>query len=103
MSDEAFNGDVFDVDAWMTRIGYDGSREPTLPVLRAVIAAHTVTIPFENIDVLLGRPPKLDVRSLQRKMIAGGRGGYCFEPYASPHFPAGTATQQKNQIERRAF
>jgi N-hydroxyarylamine O-acetyltransferase len=44
-----------------------------------LIAAHTATIPFENIDVLLGRPPKLDVGSLQQKMIASGRGGYCFE------------------------
>ena len=79
MSDDAFNGDVFDVDGWMSRIGHDGPREPSLPTLRAVIAAHTSTIPFENIDVLLGRPPKLDLRSLQRKLIASGRGGYCFE------------------------
>jgi N-hydroxyarylamine O-acetyltransferase len=54
-------------------------REPVFGTLRGVIAAHTATIPFENIDVLLGRPPKLDLVSLQRKMIAGGRGGYCFE------------------------
>ena len=30
-------------------------------------------------DVLLGRPPKLDLASLQTKMIVGRRGGYCFE------------------------
>jgi len=47
--------------------------------LTALIAAHAATIPYENIDVLLGRPPKLDLPSLQQKMIAGGRGGYCFE------------------------
>jgi N-hydroxyarylamine O-acetyltransferase len=70
---------VFDVDAWFRRIGFDRPREPTLQTLRGVIAAHTATIPFENIDVLLGRPPKLDLESLQQKMIAGGRGGYCFE------------------------
>ena len=29
--------------------------------------------------MLLGRPPKLDLASLQTKMIVGGRGGYCFE------------------------
>jgi len=76
------SGDGFDVDAWFRRIGHDGPREPDLATLRAVIAAHTATIPFENIDVLLGRPPKLDLESLQRKMIAGGRGGYCFEQNA---------------------
>jgi N-hydroxyarylamine O-acetyltransferase len=70
---------AFDVDAWFRRIRYDGGREPVLATLRGVIAAHTATIPFENVDVLLGRPPKLDLGSLQRKIIAGGRGGYCFE------------------------
>jgi N-hydroxyarylamine O-acetyltransferase len=80
MPDEAF-----DVDAWMRRIGYDGPREPALLTLRAIIAAHTATIPFENIDVLLGRTPKLDLESLQRKMIAGRRGGYCFEQNSLLH------------------
>jgi N-hydroxyarylamine O-acetyltransferase len=71
--------DAFDIDAWLRRIGYAGARQPVLATLRGVIAAHTATIPFENVDVLLGRPPKLDIRSLQRKIIDGGRGGYCFE------------------------
>jgi N-hydroxyarylamine O-acetyltransferase len=70
---------AFDLDPWLGRIGYAGPREPTLPVLRGIVAAHTATIPFENIDVLLGRTPKLDLASLRAKMIAGGRGGYCFE------------------------
>jgi N-hydroxyarylamine O-acetyltransferase len=74
--------DAFDVDAWLRRIGYDGPRDPVLGTLRAVIGAHTATIPFENIDVLLGRLPRLDLDSLQQKMIAGGRGGYCFEQNA---------------------
>ena len=28
---------------------------------------------------MLGRTPKLDLESPQRKMISGGRGGYCLE------------------------
>jgi N-hydroxyarylamine O-acetyltransferase len=36
-------------------------------------------IPFENLDILLGRPIKLDLDSLQRKLVQGRRGGYCFE------------------------
>jgi N-hydroxyarylamine O-acetyltransferase len=71
--------DSFDVDAWLRRIGHAGPRAATLPTLRAVIAAHTATIAFENADVLLGRPPKLDLASLQRKLVASRRGGYCFE------------------------
>jgi N-hydroxyarylamine O-acetyltransferase len=67
------------VEAWLRRIGYQGPRVPTLETLRAIILAQATTIPFENIDVLLGRPPKLDPSSLHQKMIAVGRGGYCFE------------------------
>jgi N-hydroxyarylamine O-acetyltransferase len=70
---------VFDQDAWLTRIGYQGSRAPTLATLRGLVAAHSAAISYESIDVLLERPPKLDLDSLQRKMIASRRGGYCFE------------------------
>lgn len=36
-------------------------------------------IPFENLDVLLGRPLRLDLDHLESKLVRGGRGGYCFE------------------------
>jgi N-hydroxyarylamine O-acetyltransferase len=71
--------DDFDQEAWLDRIGYKGSREPTLETLRGLVNDHSAAISYESIDVLLDRPPKLDLDSLQRKMIAGGRGGYCFE------------------------
>jgi arylamine N-acetyltransferase len=48
-------------------------------VLEAVHRAHAVAIPFENLDVRLGRPIRLDLASLQAKLVAGRRGGYCFE------------------------
>jgi N-hydroxyarylamine O-acetyltransferase len=70
---------TFDLDAWLKRIGHAGSLDPSLATLRAIVAAHTATIPFESVDVLVGRPPKLDTASLQRKLVSGGRGGYCFE------------------------
>jgi N-hydroxyarylamine O-acetyltransferase len=69
----------FDQDAWLNRIGYKGSRAPTLQTLRGLVDAHSAAISYESIDVLLGRPPKLDLDSLHRKMIASRRGGYCFE------------------------
>ena len=69
----------FDQDRWLARIGYYGSRAPTLETLKALVSAHSSAIAYESIDVLLDRPPRLDLRSLQDKMIAGGRGGYCFE------------------------
>jgi N-hydroxyarylamine O-acetyltransferase len=70
---------AFDQDAWLSRIGYGGGRAPTLETLRGLVVAHATAISYESIDVLLDRPPKLDLDSLQRKMISGRRGGYCFE------------------------
>lgn len=70
---------TFDLDAYCRRIGYAGPREPSLETLRAVHALHPQAIAFENLDVLLRRPIPLDLASLQEKLVAGGRGGYCFE------------------------
>lgn len=42
-------------------------------------SAHVQAIPYENLDVLSGRPVSLDPGDLYRKIIVGTRGGYCFE------------------------
>ena len=69
----------FDLDAYLARIGYAGPRTATLETLEAVHALHPAAIPFENLNPLLGWPVSLDVDSLQAKLVAGGRGGWCFE------------------------
>ena len=68
-----------DLDAYCARIGYDGPREPTLAVLRAIAGRHPDAIPFENLDVLLGRGISLDPAAIDAKLIGAGRGGYCYE------------------------
>lgn len=68
-----------DLDAYFARIGYTGPRTPTLPVLHALTARHTAAIPFENLDVLLGRPISLELPALEAKLVHARRGGYCFE------------------------
>jgi N-hydroxyarylamine O-acetyltransferase len=70
---------LVDLDAYFTRIDYGGDRSPTVPVLIALHRAHVLHIPFENVDVLLGRPIRLDLGSLQAKLVRDRRGGYCFE------------------------
>ena len=69
----------FDQSAWLRRIGYSGSLAPTLETLNGLILAHSHSISYETLDIMLGRPPKLDVASLQSKIIINKRGGYCFE------------------------
>jgi N-hydroxyarylamine O-acetyltransferase len=68
-----------DQQTWLDRIGYYGSREPTLGTLHRLIFAHSHAIAYESLDIMLGRTPRLDLASLQRKMIFGERGGYCLE------------------------
>ena len=70
---------MIDLDAYFARIGYRGPREPTLAALSAIVLAHVQAIPFENLDVLLGRPIDLTPEALERKLIHARRGGYCFE------------------------
>lgn len=68
-----------DLDAYFGRIGYGGPVRPMLDVLRALHLLHPQAIAFESLDPYLGRPVSLDVAALQCKLIAGRRGGYCFE------------------------
>jgi len=71
-----------DLAGYLRRVEYEGALEPTEDVLRALHLAHATHIPFENLDILLGRPIRLDLASLQAKLVHGGRGGYCFEQNA---------------------
>jgi N-hydroxyarylamine O-acetyltransferase len=67
------------LDRYFDRIGYEGPREATLPVLRALHRLHPQAIPFENLDPFLGLPVRLDGAALEEKLVAGRRGGYCYE------------------------
>jgi N-hydroxyarylamine O-acetyltransferase len=70
---------MLDLDAYFRRVGYAGDRTPTLETLAELHALHPTAIPFENLDTLRGAPIRLDVDSLQRKLVLERRGGYCFE------------------------
>jgi N-hydroxyarylamine O-acetyltransferase len=69
----------FDVSAYLARIGERAPLTPTLEALVALHRAHCAAIPFENLDILLGRPILLAVPALEDKLVHARRGGYCFE------------------------
>jgi N-hydroxyarylamine O-acetyltransferase len=71
--------DALDLEAYLARIDYSGRLQPDPAVLEAIHLAHATHIPFENLDILLKRPIRLDLSSLQAKLVTGRRGGYCFE------------------------
>ncbi|MBS1718554.1 MAG: arylamine N-acetyltransferase [Armatimonadetes bacterium] len=70
---------AYDLDAYRRRIGFQGPFEPNLATLRQIAERHAQSIPFENLDVLLGRGINLDPEALERKLVHEARGGYCFE------------------------
>jgi N-hydroxyarylamine O-acetyltransferase len=68
-----------DLEAYFQRIDDDGPRTPNLQTLRRIVRAHSSAIPFENLDILLGKGISLDPTVVERKLVHDQRGGYCFE------------------------
>ncbi|MFJ9996902.1 arylamine N-acetyltransferase family protein [Streptomyces werraensis] len=67
------------LDAYLTLLGYEGDRTPTLETLRALQRAHVLTVRWDTLDSFLYREVRLDVPSVQDKLVRRGRGGYCYE------------------------
>ena len=70
---------MFNLPAYLERI-----RLPARPTLdhhglAALQRAHRLAIPFENLDIALGRGIAIDADAVFAKLVIGGRGGYCFE------------------------
>jgi len=68
-----------DLDAYFQRLDDDGPRDPTLETLKRLVAAHGRVLPFENLDVLLGRGISIEPQAIENKLVRERRGGYCFE------------------------
>lgn len=68
-----------DPKAYLERIGYRGPTRPSANVLRGLHRRHLLTIPFENLDIHLGRPIILSEAAFYDKMIKHHRGGFCYE------------------------
>lgn len=70
---------TMDVSAYLQRIKYTGDLKPDLKTLCALHLAHLQSVPFENLDVHLGRPITLDLTRLFDKIVRCRRGGFCYE------------------------
>lgn len=66
------------LDAYFARIGFRPAHADA-DLLPALLDRHIRAIPFENLGVLLGDKPRLDLPSLEAKLVAEKRGGYCYE------------------------
>ncbi|WP_018653797.1 arylamine N-acetyltransferase family protein [Actinomadura flavalba] len=77
--DHRWRGEALDLRAYLSRTGADAPARPDVAALHALHRAHVLNIPFENLEIVLGRPIVLDVEALQDKMVRRRRGGYCYE------------------------
>ena len=67
------------LDAYLRRIGLSERPPAKLAGLRALHRAHLRAIPYENLDVQLGRPVTIERSAIFDKIVSGHRGGWCYE------------------------
>lgn len=67
------------LDNYLRRIDYHGSRAVNADTLRAIQRAHLLAIPYENLDIHLGRTLPLDLEHIYTKLVEQRRGGWCYE------------------------
>jgi N-hydroxyarylamine O-acetyltransferase len=71
--------DKMNVPAYLQRLHYTGLTGPAAETLRALHQAHLLAVPFENLDIHLGRTIALDEGAFYRKVVERRRGGFCYE------------------------
>jgi N-hydroxyarylamine O-acetyltransferase len=68
-----------DVGRYLKRMHYEGPLAPDAATLRALHLAHLYAVPFENLDIHLGNPIRLDLDAAYDKVVVRRRGGFCYE------------------------
>jgi N-hydroxyarylamine O-acetyltransferase len=67
------------LDAYLERIGYEGDRNLDSETLAKIHRGHVLEIPYENLEITLGRENRLDEDTFANKLVADRRGGWCYE------------------------
>ncbi|MCM2513027.1 arylamine N-acetyltransferase [Streptomyces griseoincarnatus] len=71
--------DAMRIDYYLRRMGTEQPAWPTVDALRELHLRHLRTVPFENLSIHLGEEIVLDEKRLLDKIVAGRRGGFCYE------------------------
>ncbi|MGW7439865.1 arylamine N-acetyltransferase family protein [Streptomyces sp. NPDC054849] len=66
-----------DVQSYLQRLGIADPGPPSVAGLRALHAAHVERVPFETLEIHLGRPTTVEPHESIARVLRG-RGGYCF-------------------------
>jgi N-hydroxyarylamine O-acetyltransferase len=70
-----------DLQAYLDRIGFPGRAEPTLACLTELHRRQAFTIPYDTLDIQLGRQHDRDIARIHDKMVTRKRGGWCYETH----------------------
>uniref|UniRef100_H2Y1C6 arylamine N-acetyltransferase n=1 Tax=Ciona intestinalis TaxID=7719 RepID=H2Y1C6_CIOIN len=68
-----------DVQMYLDRINYKGTREPSLENLRKLCLCHVTHVPQDTIDMFGGKMKKLDLKKIFNDIVVNKRGGFCYE------------------------
>ncbi len=68
-----------DVEKYLNRIKYKGFPKADFDTLRQLHLHHLLNVPFENLDIHLGRKIVLEPEVLYKKIVESRRGGFCYE------------------------
>ena len=68
-----------DIETYLRRIDFDRPVKPDVETLFGLHRTHLLTVPFENLDIHLGKPIQLSEQALWDKIIVHRRGGFCYE------------------------
>ncbi len=68
-----------EVNKYLQRIGSNENPKTNLDTLIQLHKFHLFNVPFENLDIHLGREIILDTNKFYNKIVLNNRGGFCYE------------------------
>ena len=71
--------ETFNLTDYCQRIGFAGELRADIATVQALMQHQLRSVPFENLDVLAGKPISLNPADIVAKIIGQRRGGYCYE------------------------
>lgn len=89
--------------AYLKRIGIDSPQPVNFASLNTLHQAHLARVPFENLDIALGRTITLSQDAILEKIVAEGRGGFCYELNFAFSLLLSSLGYQVNLLSARVF
>ncbi len=69
---------ALDVPGYLRRIGVDNPGPPSIEALHALHQAHVERVPYETLQIHLGRPTSINPYESAQRIVTDRAGGYCY-------------------------